>query len=85
MVVQVCHPVHRFRMVVQVCHPVHRILHFRAWWGTQAIDYSWANLMYTMPHHTSSGRTQDVDGIWRLHISRLRPRESNPVRPTLSP
>jgi len=51
-------------------------------WGTQAIDYSWANLMYTMPHHTPSGRTQDVDGIRRLHISRLmRPRESNPPSP----
>ena len=48
--------------------------------GTQAIDYSWANLMYTMPHHTPSGRTQDFDGIRRLHISRLRPRESNSVR-----
>jgi len=55
-------------------------------WGTQAIDYSWADLMYTMSHHTPSRRTQDVDGIRRLHISRLmRPRESNPARPTPSP
>ena len=37
-------------------------------WGTQAIDCSWANLMYTMPHHTPSGRTQDFDGIRRLLI-----------------
>ena len=54
-------------------------------WGTQAIDYSWADLMYTMLHHTPSRRTQDVDGIRRLHISRLRPRESNPVHLTLRP
>jgi len=38
-------------------------LHFRTWWGTQAFDYSWANLMHTVPHQTPSGRTQDVDGI----------------------
>ena len=52
-------------------------------WGAQAIDYSWANLMYTMPQHTPSGRTQDVDGIRRLHISRFGPRESSPVHLTV--
>jgi len=53
-------------------------------WGTQAIDYSWANLMSYHAAQTSSARIQDVDGIRRLHISRLmRPRESNPVRLTL--
>ena len=35
--------------------------------------------------HTSSHPLSLRDGIRRLHISRLRPRESNPVRLTLSP
>jgi len=42
------------------------------------------NLMSYHAAQTSSARIQDVDGIRRLHISRLRPLESNPVRLTLS-
>ena len=42
-------------------------------WGTQAIDYSWANLMSYHTAQTSSTTIQDVDVIliWRLYFPRV--------------
>ena len=55
-------------MAAQVWSPL--FLHFRIWWGTQAIDYSWASLNTFHAAQTSSARIQDVDvlSIWRFYL-----------------